>query len=183
MSTLTQLGAYVFPRDSRTDVEFVLLSGERGCEEHCCCLRGPGKLLLGDAGGLSVVGLSGELGRIEAPGKKKFGLMVKDTAVVASCDENGQQVGTIYNLANEIVEYSVTLFRNGKPEYVSFILHAWGVLLVVSRMHSVFCMKEKDLPTKLHAFFEKHQYMTALRIAQQNQMDYNGILDIHRLWG
>ena len=163
MSTLTQLGAYVFPRDSRTDVEFVLLSGERGCEEHCCCLRGPGKLLLGDAGGLSVVGLSGELGRIEAPGKKKFVLMVKDTAVVASCDENGQQVVTIYNLANEIVEYSV--------------------MLVVSRMHSVFCMKEKDLPTKLHAFFEKHQYMTALRIAQQNQMDYNGILDIHRLWG
>ena len=172
----------MFPRDSRAEVEFVLLSGERGCEEHCCCLRGPGELLLGDASGLRVIGLSGELQRYEAPGKKKFVMMVKDAAVVGSCDENGQQVVTIYDLANEIVEYSVTLFRNGKPEYVSWILHVWGMLLVVSRTHSVFSMKEKDLPTKLHSLFEKHQYSLALRIAQQNQMDYNGILDIHRLW-
>ena len=109
-------------------------------------------------------------------------MMVKDSAVVGGFDENGQQVVTIYNLANEFIEYGVTLFRNGKTEYISFILNVWGMILIVTRTHTVFGLKEKDLQTKLNSLFEKHQYEIALSIAQSNQIDYNGLLDIHRMY-
>lgn len=105
----------------------------------------------------------------------------KESIVVAGFDENGQQVITVLNLANQIIEYSITLFRNGKPEFVSSIFSQWGSLFIITRSHSVFVLQEKDLRTKLKSIYEKNQYSIALAVAQSNGMDYNGILDIHRL--
>ena len=149
---------------------------------NCCCLRAPGQLLIGHTNELQIVGISGELKSYSISGKKKYVMMVKDSAVVGGFDENGQQVVTIYNLANEFIEYGVTLFRNGKTEYISFIINVWGMILIVTRTHTVFGLKEKDLQTKLNSLFEKHQYEIALSIAQSNQIDYNGLLDIHRMY-
>lgn len=106
----------------------------------------------------------------------------KDSIVTASFDDNGQQVVTVMDLANQIIDYSVTLFRNGKPEFVSSIISQWDSLFIITRSHSVFLLQEKDLRTKLKSLYEKHQYSIALAVAQSNGMDYTGILDIHRMY-
>lgn len=107
--------------------------------------------------------------------------MIKDSVLVGSFDENGQQVVSIYNLDNRVIEYSLTLFRSGKAEYIAFVVNIWGVILIITRNRSVFSLKEKDLQTKLNSLFEKHKYRIALSIAQNQQLDLNGIMDIHRM--
>ena len=76
----------------------------------------------------------------------------------------------------------MTMFRNGKPEFVSSIFSQWGSLFVLSRSHTMFSLEEKDLRTKLRSLYEKNQYDIALIVAQNAGMDYSGILDIHRMW-
>ena len=101
--------------------------------------------------------------------------------MVGSFDENGQQVVTVYNLADHIIECSATLFRNGKTEFVYSIISQWGSLFVITRTKTVFILQEKDLPTKLRSLYEKHQYDIALDVAVRSGMDVNGVLNIHRM--
>lgn len=115
------------------------------------------------------------------PGKKKYLMHTKECAVVGSFDENGQQVVTVYNLADHIIECSATLFRNGKTEFVYSIISQWGSLFVITRTKTVFILQEKDLPTKLRSLYEKHQYDIALDVAVRSGMDVNGVLNIHRM--
>ena len=118
--------------------------------------------------------------KYEIKGRKKYLMRFKESLVIASFDENGQQIITILNLPISIIEYQMTLFRNGKPEFLSFIISQWDSLFIVTRSCSVFLLQEKDLRTKLKLLYEKNQYSIALIVAQSNGMDYSGILDIHR---
>lgn len=108
-------------------------------------------------------------------------MSTKECAVVASFDENGQQVITIYNLANHFIEFASSLFRNGKTEFVNAIVSQWDSIFVMTRTKTVFCFQEKDLPTKLRSLYEKHQYPIALDVAIRSGMDVNGVLNIHRM--
>ena len=104
----------------------------------------------------------------------------KDSVVVGSFDDNGQQVITIYDLENQFIEFSTTLFRSGRTEYISSIFSQWDSLLVVTRSHSVFLFQEKDLMKKLSSLYENHEFSLALLVAQKSGMDCAGLLDIHR---
>ena len=109
-------------------------------------------------------------------------MSTRECAVVASFDENGQQVITIYNLANHFIEFASSLFRNGKTEFVNAIVSQWDSIFVVTRTNTVFNFQEKDLPTKLRSLYEKHQYKIALDVAIRSGMDVNGVLNIHRMY-
>ena len=181
MSTTTEIGTYMFPRNSRRFIDYVSIDSEHGCDVNCCCLHTEGEILIGNASGIHIADETGVTKEFPILGKKKYVIMVKNSAVVGSFDDNGQQVVTVLDLHNEFMEYGVTLFRNGKNEYISYILRVWGTIFVVTRTHTVFSLTEKDLQTKLKSLYERHQYEIALSVAQSNQMDYNGILDIHRM--
>lgn len=148
---------------------------------NCCCLHPRGDLLVGNTTGVHLMNIDGVLQSFSFLGKKRYVMMIKDSVLVGSFDENGQQVVSIYNLDNRVIEYSLTLFRSGKAEYIAFVVNIWGVILIITRNRSVFSLKEKDLQTKLNSLFEKHKYRIALSIAQNQQLDLNGIMDIHRM--
>lgn len=179
-STQMEVGAYLFPRNSRTDVDFVVISGDQGCAMNCCCIRSQGVLLVGNTSGVHVMNTNGITHTYPFWGKKKYVMMKKDSALIGSFDDNGQQVVSIYDLKNQFIEYNGTLFRSGKAEYIAFILNIWNSILIITRSHSVFHLQEKDLQTKLESLFSKNKFDIALSIAQAQKMDLNGLLDIHR---
>lgn len=139
--------------------------------------------MVGNDEGIALYTENGLVHSYAVKGTKRYVMRYKDSIVVASYDDNGQQVVSVLNLPIQINEYSITLFRNGKPEFVSSIFAQWGSLFVITRCHTVFLLQEKDLRTKLKSLYEKNQYDIALTVAQTSGMDYNGILDIHRMYG
>ena len=138
--------------------------------------------IIGNDEGISLFTEQGLQCSYSVKGTKKYIARYKESVVVASYDDNGQQVVSILNCPIQISESSMTLFRNGKPEFVASIFSQWGSLFILTRCRTVFLLQEKDLRTKLKSLYEKHQYKTALTVAQANGMDYNGILDIHRMY-
>ena len=180
-TTAQQIGCYSFPCDSRTSITTTLLQKEKGCEASCSCLDSSNHLVVATADGFTAYSATGVVGQYPFEGTKKQIRAYKDCVVVGGFDENGQQTVTVVNLLDHFIEYQVTLYRNGKTEYISFFLTQWGSLFVLSRTRTVFLLQEKDQQTKLKSLYEKHQYTVALNIAQRGGMDYNGLLDIHRL--
>lgn len=180
-TTTTQIVCYSFPCNSRNDITTTVLNAEKGCDPSCSCINSENYLVVGDNEGLTCYSSLGVAAEYPYEGTKKQLTSFKDCVVVGGFDENAQQTVTVFNLADHFIEYSVTLYRNGKTEYISFFLAQWGSLFVLSRSRTVFLLQEKDLQTKLKSLYEKNQYSIALSIAQRGGMDYNGILDIHRL--
>lgn len=145
-------------------------------------MRSHAKQILAVDEGLRIFSPRGIEASYSFPGKKKYVMSTRECAVVASFDENGQQVITIYNLANHFIEFASSLFRNGKTEFVNAIVSQWDSIFVVTRTNTVFNFQEKDLPTKLRSLYEKHQYKIALDVAIRSGMDVNGVLNIHRMY-
>lgn len=180
-TTAQQIGCYSFPCDARTSITTTLLQKEKGCEPAAAVSIPPTISWLPTADGFTAYSATGVVGQYPFEGTKKQIRAYKDCVVVGGFDENGQQTVTVVNLLDHFIEYQVTLYRNGKTEYISFFLAQWGSLFVLSRTRTVFLLQEKDQQTKLKSLYEKHQYTVALNIAQRGGMDYNGLLDIHRL--
>ena len=181
-TTALQIGCYSFPCDSRTSITTTLLQKEKGCEASCSCVDSFNHLVVATTDGFTTYSVTGVVAQYPFEGTKKQIMTFKDCVVVGGFDENGQQTVTIVNLPGHFIEYSVTLYRNGKTEYIGFFMSQWSSLFVLSRTRTVFLLQEKDQQTKLKSLYEKHQYTIALSIAQCSGMDYNGILDIHRLY-
>ena len=72
--------------------------------------------------------------------------------------------------------------RNDTPEFVSKVFTEWGDLFILTEEHSVFCLHKLDLQRKLSVFYEEKLFTLALTVARNNNLYYNSIVEIHKLY-
>ena len=65
---------------------------------------------------------------------------------------------------------------------MNLVFTEWGDLFILTQQHSVFCFHKVDLQTKLEVFYKEKLFSLALKVAQQNNLYYQDIADIHRKW-
>lgn len=58
----------------------------------------------------------------------------------------------------------------------------WGDLFILTTQHSVFCLHKIDLQSKLNVFYKEKLFTLALTVACNNNLYYNSIVEIHKLY-
>ncbi|ELT88573.1 hypothetical protein CAPTEDRAFT_218778 [Capitella teleta] len=84
---------------------------------------------------------------------------------------------TVYNIQNKFVAYSAPI-----PEVIN-VFCEWGSLYVLSADGKLYHLQEKDTQTKLEILFKKNLYDLAIKLAQSQQYDQDGIIEIFRQYG
>ncbi|XP_037084836.1 vacuolar protein sorting-associated protein 11 homolog [Pollicipes pollicipes] len=88
-----------------------------------------------------------------------------------------KHVLTIYDVSNKYVALSVAL------RDVTHVVSDWGQLYVVTADRRLLRLTERDTQAKLKVLFKKNLYDMAIRLAQSQQYDADGLVDIFREYG
>eukprot|EP00918_Siedleckia_nematoides_P018931 GHVU01040411.1.p1 GENE.GHVU01040411.1~~GHVU01040411.1.p1 ORF type:complete len:904 (-),score=100.20 GHVU01040411.1:521-3232(-) len=84
---------------------------------------------------------------------------------------------TVYDIQNKLIAYSAPI-----PQVVD-ILAEWGSLYVLAADNKLYHLREKDTQTKLDLLFRKNLYQLAINLAQSQQYDEDGIIEIFTQYG
>ncbi|KAK2167121.1 hypothetical protein LSH36_32g21058 [Paralvinella palmiformis] len=102
---------------------------------------------------------------------------VKPSSLIGNVQSPGVHIITVYDIQNKLIAYSGPL-----PE-VTDVLCDWGGLYVLTGDNRLHLLQEKDTQTKLEILFKKNLYHLAISLAQSQQYDQDGIIDIFRQYG
>lgn len=84
---------------------------------------------------------------------------------------------TVYDIQNKFIAYSAPF-----PAVIG-VFCEWGSLYVLAGDRKLYHLHEKDTQTKLEILFKKNLYLLAISLAQSQQYDQDGIVDIFRQYG
>ena len=88
----------------------------------------------------------------------------------------------MYDFKNKFIAMSFTL-RSEVDGHVVSVVSEWGAIFVITSLHRVFQLTEKDTQTKLNDLFKRNLYPTAISLAHSSQCDYSSIMEIFRMYG
>lgn len=74
------------------------------------------------------------------------------------------------------------MIRNDQSEQIAMVFTEWGDLFISTTQHSVFCLHKIDLQSKLNVFYKEKLFTLALTVACNNNLYYNSIVEIHKLY-
>jgi len=96
---------------------------------------------------------------------------------VVTQEETDKATVTVLDVQNKFIGFSAPV----KP--VLGVLAEWGSILLVTQEGKVHQLVEKDTETKLSILFKKNFYDVAIKIARNQGVDREGLVDIFRQYG
>ncbi|KAF0291087.1 Vacuolar protein sorting-associated protein 11 [Amphibalanus amphitrite] len=88
-----------------------------------------------------------------------------------------RHVLTVYDVANKYVALHVPL------RDVQHVVSDWGQLFVVTSQRKLHALRELDTQAKLQVLFKKNLYDMAIKLAQSQQYDADGLMNIFKEYG
>ncbi|XP_012278294.1 vacuolar protein sorting-associated protein 11 homolog isoform X2 [Orussus abietinus] len=88
-----------------------------------------------------------------------------------------KHVITVLDIQNKFIVFSAPMLS------VQAVLSEWGGFFILSGEGKLYHLDEKDLQSKLALLFKKNLYDVSIRIAENQQYDAEGLVDILRQYG